>query len=99
MIKQIGRYALVTAFALFLSGCISRTEQPPAPVEEVKPGVEQPVQPTQPVPVVPTVPSVPAQPGPIEHQEEPAQPAPRSARRSDSRTRNKVVMTPASTAR
>ncbi len=76
MIKNISRYTLVTAFALFLSGCISRTEQPPAPVEEVKPGVEQPVQPTQPVPTVPTVPSVPEQPGPIEHQEEPAQPAP-----------------------
>ena len=77
MIKNFSRYALVTAFALFLSGCISRTEQPPAPVEEVKPGAEQPVQPTQPVPTVPTVPSVPAQPGPIEHQEESAQPAPR----------------------
>ncbi|MGQ9451464.1 MULTISPECIES: penicillin-binding protein activator LpoB [Leclercia] len=75
--KNFSRYALVTAFALFLSGCISRTEQPPAPVEEVKPGAEQPVQPTQPVPTVPTVPSVPAQPGPIEHQEESAQPAPR----------------------
>ena len=77
MIKNFSRYALVTALALFLSGCISRTEQPPAPVEEVKPGAEQPVQPTQPVPTVPTVPSVPAQPGPIEHQEESAQPAPR----------------------
>jgi len=77
LIKNISRYTLVTAFALFLSGCISRTEQPPAPVEEVKPGVEQPVQPTQPVPTVPTVPSVPEQPGPIEHQEESAQPAPR----------------------
>lgn len=77
MIKNFSRYALVTAFALFLSGCISRTEQPPAPVEEVKPGAEQPVQPTQPVPTVPTVPSVPAQPGPIEHQEESAQPATR----------------------
>ena len=77
MIKNFSRYALVTAFALFLSGCISRTEQPPAPVEEVKPGAQQPVQPTQPVPTVPTVPSVPAQPGPIEHQEESAQPAPR----------------------
>jgi len=77
LIINFSRYALVTAFALFLSGCISRTEQPPAPVEEVKPGAEQPVQPTQPVPTVPTVPSVPAQPGPIEHQEESAQPAPR----------------------
>lgn len=77
MIKNFSRYALVTAFALFLSGCINRTEQPPAPVEEVKPGTEQPVQPTEPVPVVPSVPSVPEQPGPIEHQEETAPPAPR----------------------
>ncbi|MCU6666425.1 MAG: penicillin-binding protein activator LpoB [Leclercia sp.] len=77
MIKNISRYALVTAFALFLSGCISRTEQPPAPVEEVKPGTEQPVQPTQPVPVVPSVPTVPSQPGPIEHPDATAQPAPR----------------------
>lgn len=77
MIKNISRYALVTAFALFLSGCISRTEQPPAPVEEVKPGTEQPVQPMQPVPVVPSVPTVPSQPGPIEHPDATAQPAPR----------------------
>lgn len=77
MINNISRYALVTAFALFLSGCISRTEQPPAPVEEVKPGTEQPVQPTQPVPVVPAVPTVPSQPGPIEHQDQTAQPVPR----------------------
>jgi len=77
LIKNFSRYALVAAFALFLSGCISRTEQPPAPVEEVKPGPQQPVQPTQPVPTVPTVPSVPEQPGPIEHQEETAPPAPR----------------------
>jgi len=77
LIKNISRYALVTAFALFLSGCISRTEQPPAPVEEVKPGTEQPVQPTQPVPVVPSVPTVPSQPGPIEHPDATAQPAPR----------------------
>ncbi|MCU6671097.1 penicillin-binding protein activator LpoB [Enterobacteriaceae bacterium H4N4] len=77
MIKNISRYALVTAFALFLSGCINRTEQPPAPVEEVKPGTEQPVQPTQPVPVVPAVPTVPSQPGPIEHPDATAQPVPR----------------------
>lgn len=77
MIKNISRYALVTAFALFLSGCISRTEQPPAPVDEVKPGTEQPVQPTQPVPVVPAVPTVPSQPGPIEHPDATAQPVPR----------------------
>ncbi|MFA1646586.1 MAG: penicillin-binding protein activator LpoB, partial [Enterobacteriaceae bacterium] len=31
MIKNLTRYALVTAFALFLSGCLTRTEQPPAP--------------------------------------------------------------------
>lgn len=77
MIKNLTRYALVTAFALFLSGCITRTEQPPAPVDEAKPGTQQPTQPTQPVPTVPSVPSVPSQPGPIEHPDETAQPTPR----------------------
>ncbi len=77
MIKNLTRYALVTAFALFLSGCITRTEQPPAPVDEAKPGTQQPTQPTQPVPTVPSVPSVPSQPGPIEHPDEIAQPTPR----------------------
>lgn len=61
MIKNVSRYALVTAFALFLAGCVTRTEQP-APVEEAKPGTEQPTQPTQPQPTVPSVPSIPAQP-------------------------------------
>lgn len=77
MIKNLTRYALVTAFALFLSGCITRTEQPPAPVDEAKPVTQQPTQPTQPVPTVPSVPSVPSQPGPIEHPDETAQPTPR----------------------
>lgn len=77
MIKNLTRYALVTAFALFLSGCITRTEQPPAPVDEAKPGTQQPTQPTQTVPTVPSVPSVPSQPGPIEHPDETAQPTPR----------------------
>jgi len=77
LIKNLTRYALVTAFALFLSGCITRTEQPPAPVDEAKPGTQQPTQPTQPVPTVPSVPSVPSQPGPIEHPDETAQPTPR----------------------
>lgn len=77
MIKNLTRYALVTAFALFLSGCITRTEQPPAPVDEAKPGTQQPTQPTQPVPTVPSVPSVPSQPGPIKHPDETAQPTPR----------------------
>jgi PBP1b-binding outer membrane lipoprotein LpoB len=45
LIKNLSRYALVTAFALFLSGCITRTGQSPAPVEEAKPGTEQPAQP------------------------------------------------------
>jgi len=77
LIKNLTRYALVTAFAFFLSGCITRTEQPPAPVDEAKPGTQQPTQPTQPVPTVPSVPSVPSQPGPIEHPDETAQPTPR----------------------
>jgi PBP1b-binding outer membrane lipoprotein LpoB len=32
------RYAFVTALAIFLAGCVGRTEQP-APVEEAKPGL------------------------------------------------------------
>ena len=72
----MSRFALVTAFALFLSGCMTRMEQP-APVEEAKPGTAQPVEPTQPVPTVPSVPTIPAQPGPIEHPDATAQPAPR----------------------
>ncbi|MFA1646846.1 MAG: penicillin-binding protein activator LpoB, partial [Enterobacteriaceae bacterium] len=47
------------------------------PVDEAKPGMQQPTQPTQPVPTVPSVPSVPSQPGPIEHPDETAQPTPR----------------------
>ena len=77
MIKNFSRYALVTAFALFLTGCITRTDQQPAPVDEAKPGTEQPVQPTQPLPTVPSVPTIPAQPGPVEHQDQTAQPTPR----------------------
>lgn len=73
MIKNMSRYALVTAFALFLAGCVTRTEQP-APVDEAKPGTEQPTQPTQPQPTVPTIPS---QPGPIEHPDQTSQPTPR----------------------
>ena len=74
MIKNLSRYALVTAFALFLAGCVTRTEQP-APVDEAKPGTEQPTQPAQ--PTVPSVPSIPSQPGPIEHPDQTSQPAPR----------------------
>ena len=76
MIKNISRYALVTAFALFLAGCVTRTEQP-APVDEAKPGTEQPTQPTQPQPTVPSVPTIPSQPGPIEHPDQTSQPTPR----------------------
>ena len=72
----MSRYALVTAFALFLAGCVTRTEEP-APVDQAKPGTEQPTQPTQPQPTVPSVPSIPAQPGPIEHPDQTSQPAPR----------------------
>lgn len=74
MIKM-NRYALLAALAMFLSGCVAQRE--PAPVEEVKPVPEQPAQPQQPVPVVPTVPSIPQQPGPIEHEDQTAQPTPR----------------------
>ncbi|MGX5026018.1 penicillin-binding protein activator LpoB [Enterobacter asburiae] len=74
--KTMSRYALVTAFALFLAGCVTRTEQP-APVEEAKPGTGQPTPPTQTQPTVPSVPSIPSQPGPIEHQDQTSQPTPR----------------------
>ncbi|WP_406808419.1 penicillin-binding protein activator LpoB [Enterobacter chuandaensis] len=74
--KNMSRYALVTAFALFLAGCVTRTEQP-APVEEAKPGTGQPAPPTQTQPTVPSVPSIPSQPGPIKHQDQTSQPAPR----------------------
>lgn len=74
MIK-LNRYAVVAALAIFLSGCVAQRE--PAPVDEVKPVPEQPAQPQQPVPVVPTVPTIPQQPGPIEHEDQTAQPAPR----------------------
>lgn len=73
MIK-LNRYAVVAALAIFLSGCVAQRE--PAPVDEVKPVPEQPAQPQQPVPVVPTVPTIPQQPGPIEHEDQTAQPAP-----------------------
>ncbi|MBM3071728.1 penicillin-binding protein activator LpoB [Lelliottia sp. RWM.1] len=75
--KNMSRFALVTAFVLFLAGCMTRPGQEPAPVEQAKPGTEQPTQPTQPEPTVPSVPTIPAQPGPIEHTDENAQPAPR----------------------
>jgi len=72
----MSRYALLSAFALFLAGCVTRTEEP-APVDQAKPGTEQPTTPAQPVPTVPSVPTIPAQPGPIEHPDDTAQPAPR----------------------
>ncbi|EHM47288.1 hypothetical protein C7387_1751 [Yokenella regensburgei] len=72
---KLSRYALLAALAVFLSGCVGQREQP-APVEEAKPGTEQPAQP-QPVPTVPTVPTVPQQPGPIETPDQTSQPAPR----------------------
>ncbi len=72
---KLNRYAVVAALAIFLSGCVAQRE--PAPVDEVKPVPEQPAQPQQPVPVVPTVPTIPQQPGPIEHEDQTAQPAPR----------------------
>ena len=74
----MSRYALLSVFALVLAGCVTRTEEP-APVDQAKPGTEQPAQPTpeQPVPVVPSVPSIPSQPGPIVNPDATAQPAPR----------------------
>jgi len=80
LIKTIGRYALLTSFAMLLSGCIIRGEQQPAPVDQAGAGTQQPTpqQPQQPVPTVPSVPSIPTQqPGPIEHQEQNGQPVPR----------------------
>ncbi|MDU6452490.1 MAG: penicillin-binding protein activator LpoB [Enterobacter hormaechei] len=70
--KTMSRYALLSA----LAGCVTRTEEP-APVDQAKPGTEQPTTPAQPVPTVPSVPTIPAQPGPIEHPDDTAQPAPR----------------------
>lgn len=71
---KMSRYALITALAMFLAGCVGQRE--PAPVEEVKPAPEQPAEPKQPVPTVPSVPTIPQQPGPIEHEDQTAPPAP-----------------------
>ena len=57
---KMSRYALITALAMFLAGCVGQRE--PAPVEEVKPAPEQPAEPQQPVPTVPSVPTIPQQP-------------------------------------
>lgn len=73
---NLRRYALISALAILLSGCVVKTEEP-APVEEAKPTPQQPVEPQQPVPTVPSVPTIPQQPGPIEHEDQTAQPAPR----------------------
>ena len=65
---------------MLLSGCIIRGEQQPAPVDQAGGGEQQPTQPQpqQPVPTVPSVPTLPQQqPGPIEHQDQTAQPTPR----------------------
>ncbi|VTM87744.1 Lipoprotein activator of PBP from the outer membrane B [Raoultella ornithinolytica] len=75
MIKMC-RYALITALAIFLAGCVGQRQEP-APVEEAQPKPTQPAQPQPTVPTVPTVPTIPGQPGPIEHEQQPAQPAPR----------------------
>nr|HBY1221784.1 penicillin-binding protein activator LpoB [Klebsiella aerogenes] len=42
MIKMC-RYALITALAIFLAGCVGQRNEP-APVEEAKPKPEQPAQ-------------------------------------------------------
>ncbi|EEF2921110.1 penicillin-binding protein activator LpoB [Salmonella enterica] len=71
---KMHRYAAIAALAIFLSGCMAQRQ--PAPVEEVKPAPEQPAQPPQP-PVVPSVPTIPQQPGPIEHEDQTGQTAPK----------------------
>lgn len=73
----VRRFALISALAIFLAGCVPK-EQQPAPVDTAQPGTQQPqpVQP-QPVPTVPDVPTVPTQPGPIEEPDNTAAPAPR----------------------
>lgn len=53
---KMSRYALITALAMFLAGCVGQRE--PASVEEVKPAPEQPAEPQQPVPTVPSVPTI-----------------------------------------
>ena len=67
MIKMC-RYALITALAIFLAGCVGQRQEP-APVEEAQPKPTQPAQPQPTVPTVPTVPTIPGQPGPIEHEQ------------------------------
>lgn len=67
------RYGLISALAIFLTGCVMDNNQP-APVDEVQP-TPQPTEPQQPVPTVPSVPAIPSQPGPIERPDE--TPAPR----------------------
>lgn len=75
MIRTLGRYALLLTFTAILTGCITQGERQPAPVEQA--GGAQPEQPQQPLPTVPSVPTLPEQPGPIVHQDENGQPAPR----------------------
>lgn len=75
MIRTIGRYAVLTTLAVFLSGCITQPEQQPAPVDQA--GSTQPPQPQQPLPTVPSVPPIPEQPGPVVHQDENGQPVAR----------------------
>lgn len=79
MIKGIHRYLIVVAAAMILSGCIKGGGEHPAPVEEAKPGSDQPVQPE---PTVPSVPAMPAQPGPVT-QPEPTIPATPKVRNYD----------------
>ena len=70
----MSRYALVTAFALFLAGCVTRTEQP-APVDEAKPyGAADTANATAANRAVCT--DDPSQ-RPIEHPDQTSQPTPR----------------------
>ena len=68
--NTLSRYALMTAVALILAGCVTKRDEP-APVEQAKPPVEQP--PT----TVPALPTIPKQPGPIESDAGTVQPTPR----------------------
>ena len=69
--NTLSRYALMTAVALFVAGCVSKRDEP-APVEQSKPPVEQP-----PATTVPGIPDIPKQPGPIESNTGAAQPTPK----------------------
>lgn len=69
--NTLSRYALMTAVALILAGCVTKRDEP-APVNQGKPPAEQ-----TPPTTVPVIPPIPKQPGPIESGAGTAQPTPR----------------------